>query len=121
MAKNEDIRPICGKNWGASADLLNVSYNSEFLTGKIEEELWKLNSISKIIKVEDKAINIIIPDMEKFTAVEFPQLYKSMFEPLESIPIFSKYNSEYNNMITATKNLEYINTQKQNKIKNKTN
>jgi hypothetical protein len=111
MAKNEDIRPICGKNWGASTDLLNVSYNSEFLTGQIEEELWKLNSISKIIKVEDKAINIIIPDMEKFTAAEFPQLYRSMFEPLESIPIFSKYSSQYNNMITSIKNLEYINTQ----------
>ena len=120
MAKNEDVRQICGKNWGASEDLLNVNYNSEFLTGKIEDELWKLNSISKIIKVEDKAISIIIPDMDKFNAIEFPILYTTMFEPLEKIPIFTRYNSQYINIINAANNLEYINTQKQNEFKNKT-
>jgi hypothetical protein len=119
LLKNEDTRPLCGKNWGASEDLLKVNFSSEFLEGKIMDELFKLSSVSKIIKVEDKAISIIIPDMDKFNSIDFPLLHSEMFKPLEDIPIFTRYSESYKNMFNAIEKLEYINEKKAIELKAK--
>jgi len=119
MIKNEETRPICGKCWSASEDLLKVEFSSNFLAGRIEEELNKLESISKKITIEEKAITIIIPDLDKFNIIEFPMLFNAMFNPLEDIPIFTRYDDKYKSMFKAIDNLEFINTKKANQLKSK--
>lgn len=121
LLKNEDTRPLCGKNWGASESLLNVNYTSDFLEGRISDELFRLSTVSKIIQIEGKAISIIIPDMEKFNSAEFPLLYSEMFQPLEDIPIFTKYSESYKHMFNAIDKLEYINDKKAEQLKEKQN